>query len=1049
MSGGPEVSKETLSVQERSRNIEELMQILMNINQINGGSSDTAERMKMHAKNFENAVYGKSSSRKEYVDSMKEKIQVMQGTLDEKRRSIVKDGAVGGVPGSVSSSSAVAAAAAAAAAASGAGQGVPSNATMNPQMFLNQQAQVRQQVAQQFRNQQQKTQGQPQPVANNQRPQLNPLQQQIVNQMKVAIIPKELLDRIPNLPPGVSTWQQITELAQRKMLSLHDMEAAKSIYKIHQQLLFKAKMQQVQQQQQQARNRVNSVSATPPVQPSSLAPNSSITSGTTSGGQGHVSGQITGQATAGTASAANSGNANPPNVLNQLNQIFSQDEQKQLLQEAIEACKNFQSTQYGNNMNDITKQNFIRKYINQKALRKLQEMRLSQQQQLRGRNNNSALDNTRSNNASVSPEMNTIPNSSSNNVGSSNPLYNSANNNPNPNMPTTHANIHNNNINNNTNNNSNALGTSNLPDGRSPNPKQSAQSASSSFLQSFSPTPRDIEVIKRISQEASKTSLRLTDLTATLSNQEKNEIKNKLRASQRLFIQVSNFAPQVYVITKSESFLKEVFQLRIFVKEILEKCAKGIYVVKLDTVDKLILKYQKYWESMKIQILRRQPNLQQHALQQQQQRQQQQSHGTQQATQHASQQAHQQNSQSQPQTHSQQQNSIGSMQQMQQQIQQQYQQRQSYQNQMSTSAAAAAMNPTAAVQGASTSSGFPKQPSVSSEVFSGKPSPVKPQSQIHGQQPRSGDVVQDMAKPIDSRNLSRAKTTPASTDISTVKNTPITAGPGAGASNMSTPAIPPKSIPLNANQQYFATVPTMNEPVAQHPYRSEELVLRDLNVRKNEIISRFRHRQELFEDSPMDIFLSTVADCLGVRDVNVEVIKKIPQSVEGLINGTGKKKLSKAAQKARENDVVNVLVKNGRLVMESKAMGTDRNYAIKPSFLASVFKQANPGAALKNLNMQGNGACGSVLSPGMVASDPFEVMQESKKRKFDILQISPTSNSNSDSSPASNIMSESKKIKIESPDDKFASKVPYFKSNLNTNSSVDNIWDWAYWENGS
>nr|6ALY_A Chain A, Mediator of RNA polymerase II transcription subunit 15 [Saccharomyces cerevisiae] len=64
-----------------------------------------------------------------------------------------------------------------------------------------------------------------------------------------------------------------------------------------------------------------------------------------------------------------------PNVLNQINQIFSPEEQRSLLQEAIETCKNFEKTQLGSTMTEPVKQSFIRKYINQKALRKIQALR--------------------------------------------------------------------------------------------------------------------------------------------------------------------------------------------------------------------------------------------------------------------------------------------------------------------------------------------------------------------------------------------------------------------------------------------------------------------------------------------------------------------------------------------------------------------------------------------------------------------------------------------------------------------------------------------------
>ena len=118
----------------------------------------------------------------------------------------------------------------------------PSSNNINSQMFFNQQAQVRQQAAQQFRN------GVSSNVPANGgapvRPQLTPQQQQLINEMKNAEIPRELLQRIPNLPPGVNTWQKVTELAQQKRLGPKDLQVAKQVYQMHQQIVFRSKLQQ-------------------------------------------------------------------------------------------------------------------------------------------------------------------------------------------------------------------------------------------------------------------------------------------------------------------------------------------------------------------------------------------------------------------------------------------------------------------------------------------------------------------------------------------------------------------------------------------------------------------------------------------------------------------------------------------------------------------------------------------------------------------------------------------------------------------------------------
>lgn len=75
-------------MEDRSKHVSELLKVLMDINVMNGGNTDTAEKMKLHAKNFESALYAKSSSKKEYLDSMQEKVSAMRNTRDARQKAI-------------------------------------------------------------------------------------------------------------------------------------------------------------------------------------------------------------------------------------------------------------------------------------------------------------------------------------------------------------------------------------------------------------------------------------------------------------------------------------------------------------------------------------------------------------------------------------------------------------------------------------------------------------------------------------------------------------------------------------------------------------------------------------------------------------------------------------------------------------------------------------------------------------------------------------------------------------------------------------------------
>ena len=1131
--------KEGLSIQDRTRNVAELLKVLMDINEINGGTNATAEKMKLHAKNFESALFAKSSSKEEYLDSMKEKVNAMRNTRDNRKKSLAGGSSNNSMKNKQNNSNENMQQQQMQQQQNGNMNYMPNTMNMNSQMFLNQQAQARQQAQQQLKDrqqqqmQQQQMQQQPNQNQNQnqgqnqgQRQVLTPQQRQLINQMKIAPIPRELLQKIPNIPSDINTWQQITELAQQKRLTPHDMQIAKEVYKIHQQLLYKSKIQQVnannnamnmQQQQQQVKQQqmqqqMQQQQMQQQQQQMQQRQNDQQMSNNNNNNNNNNDGNNN-------SSNNNNGNNNNignnqqmfrnrngevPNVLGQINQIFTPDEQRALLQEAMEACKTFQKTQFGANMTDANRQSFIRKYINQKALKKIQSTRMAQQAAAaaQAQANQNDIANNNNTNMNMNDSQNNNNNGNNNmNVGNNGSNMQHVNNmgqnmaQQNRNTPISQQQMQ-------AQQQAQQAQQRSMPSSQGHQRTNSSQKAS--MLQLLQPTPQDIETVRKISTDAARTPLRLNDLTNVISPQEKDEIKRKLQMNQQLFAQVSNYAPQVYVFTKSEAFLKEVLQLRIFIKEILDKCSKGIYVVKLDTVDKLIMKYQKYWESMKIQILRRQQLIQQQQQlirqkqQQQQQNQQQQPSGN--NTPINSIPTPVQNNtnmvQQQQQRMSQNQRAQSQNRQMQQQQQQQQQmQWQQQQQQMNANNNNTPQMNNSFVQ--MNGGNMPNSNVMNAKLNDRQPSvPIPPNAaitddndnmmgQIPGSQFNTANATPDLGK-INSRSAS----IPASNQVSPSREKTGTSNGTAKANNSKKPSpstsassknakslsnIPTPRLNNNAatataarspgqktTPQYIGADQRMKSNVETNPvFKKEEDELQSLNIKKTEISSRFKHRQEVFQTSSLDLFLCTLSDTLGLKDDEYEPQMKFSQDFIDLTNRTGKKKkLTKVAQRARERDPVDVMIVDGKkMVMKSKYMlekNKIRNYGIKLSSISSIF------------NGLENNICEKLNDLAFIDTPLNNTDCNTKKRKLDEMNLTPDSiKSNVNDSPS--IMSESKRIKFDSPEDTYVATDGKLKKGANeinfnnatattsdfstlTNGTADdkkeiNIWDWDYWAN--
>ncbi|KTB22244.1 Mediator of RNA polymerase II transcription subunit 15 [Nakaseomyces glabratus] len=677
-----------VSVRERTRNMNQLMRILMDINHLNGGDSGVLEKLRLSARNFESAIYEKSSTKQEYMASMREKIEGMQQTLQQKKHT----------------------------------PATPSQQVPPPQQ------------------QQQQQQGSQPRIT------LTPQQQQLLlSKMQLAVIPQQLLSKIPNLPAGVSTWKD----------------------------------------------------------------------------------------------------------------------------QAIEVGKKYATQRYqlGHMLTNEERVVFFKKFLNHVILKKMEE--------------------TKGSNKTDATMMNLTDNHTQMGTGQE----------------------------------------------------------------------------STVPQQFNTDQLQLTDLTNTLTNEEKDAIRSRLKTNQKLFVQVSNFAPQVYMMTKSKNFLKEVFQLRIFVKEILEKCANGIFVVKLETVDKLIMKYQRYWDSMRVQLLRRQSQTKQQEIQ-------------------------------------------GALQQMQRVEAQNNNNNNNYNNNNNNN---------------STNNNTNNNPQMPN---------------------------------LNNSNINTNFSTPFQVPIATPNN--ITNAvkkesrkPSVSASNASTPGTTSgKAKPKSRSNRQNSRSNSINEvssdstkqPQTTEAVSKEEAAkIHEANVRKSEILSRFKHRQKLFITSPADLFLSTLGDCLGLKCEEIETSYKIPKNMADFINGV---KISKTEQRIRTQDTVVTSVVDNKLLMQSKTGGDKRTYGIDPAALSAVFKGVQGTTNMNTLQLFSS----SSLSP---VTEENAGNNNQKKRRLDQSEISPA-NSNVTTSTDSTTMGESKKLRIETPEEPLISANhgninP--KQKINTgNPNDNNVWDWNYWE---
>lgn len=224
-------------------------------------------------------------------------------------------------------------------------------------------------------------------------------------------------------------------------------------------------------------------------------------------------------------------------------------------------------------------------------------------------------------------------------------------------------------------------------------------------------------------------------------------------------------------------------------------------------------------------------------------------------------------------------------------------------------------------------------------------------------------------------------------------------------------------------------------PPADYPYKEDEENLKKMAIRKTEIIARFKCRQEILGKSSVDLFLCSLGDCLGLPSASVDLISPIPSEIVEHVNGGCKGKNNGApGQRVKGQDLPDVSIVNNSIVFadsnspEAKA----EPYVIGLNDVASVFRDVYGSTDLSSFSFE---------------TKTFAGEGGAKKRKAGDLDNSP------DASPASSaIMSESKKLKIDSPEDMYFTapgedtKQLLTKSGAMKFSPENKIWDWSFWE---
>ena len=319
MSTSNDAWRATVTKHERLGFVKALADILIKISNLKNNGKTDSDKLKQTAADYENNLYLSSTSKNNYFESITNRIEMTQDTYNKQQRQFMQTQQQKQIkqqprarPNGNSNNIIV------------------NNLTINiPNQFQNGKFS--------FTEQQ---------------------QTEILNELKYAPIPKELLSKIPNCPSNVTNWKEVLQAG------LANNDAVKSLYKYHQSYFFKVKRDEVLQK----------------IQMSGLLPNI------------NASGNNTNNNTANNSNTSSNAPASNANLENS-SRYITPEQQKALLETAQVLLRNLQKQgKVPANLSNDEYNLYIKRYFNEFAQKRLNQLK-QQQQSAAPVNQNKPIDN--------------------------------------------------------------------------------------------------------------------------------------------------------------------------------------------------------------------------------------------------------------------------------------------------------------------------------------------------------------------------------------------------------------------------------------------------------------------------------------------------------------------------------------------------------------------------------------------------------------------------------------------------------------------------------
>ncbi|GMM42603.1 Gal11 protein [Hanseniaspora uvarum] len=319
MSTSSDAWRATVTKHERLGFVKALADILIKISNLKNNGKTDSDKLKQTAADYENNLYLSSTSKNNYFESITNRIEMTQDTYNKQQRQFMQTQQQKQIKQQPRTRP----------------HGNSNNIVVN-NLTIN--------IPNQFQNgkfsftEQQQT--------------------EILNELKYAPIPKELLSKIPNCPSNVTNWKEVLQAG------LANNDAVKSLYKYHQSYFFKVKRDEVLQK----------------IQMSGLLPNI------------NASGNNTNNNTANNSNTSSNAPASNANLENS-SRYITPEQQKALLETAQVLLRNLQKQgKVPANLSNDEYNLYIKRYFNEFAQKRLNQLK-QQQQSAAPVNQNKPIDN--------------------------------------------------------------------------------------------------------------------------------------------------------------------------------------------------------------------------------------------------------------------------------------------------------------------------------------------------------------------------------------------------------------------------------------------------------------------------------------------------------------------------------------------------------------------------------------------------------------------------------------------------------------------------------